>query len=82
MRLSLKRQLKFFSGISHFTIRAAKRRFDSLAEMLLPRIKKFYKNPKSIERFEEWKKSRINNRSVGGSKIPPLRYNDIAKEDF
>jgi len=56
MRFSLKGQLKFFSGISHFTIRAAKRRFDSLAEMLLPRIKKFYEDPKNREKFEEWEK--------------------------
>ena len=28
----------------------------SLAEMLLPRIKKFYEDPKNIEKFEEWEK--------------------------
>ena len=56
MRFSLKRQLKFFSEISHFTIRASKRRFDLLSEMLLPRIKKFYEDPKNIEKFEEWEK--------------------------
>ena len=49
--------------------------------MLLPRIKKFYEDPKNREKFEG-KKSRINNQSVGGIKKPPLRYNDIAKEVF